>query len=75
MDCCDLHVFYGFAFPVVKIVRHYFLGQSFKSYRMSHVGVAYAENERMCVLMFTCGNLNLKLFKDIQYNQNMNTNN
>ena len=68
MDCCDLHVFYGFAFPVVKIVRHYFLGQSFKSYRMSHVGGAYAENERMCVLMFTCGNLNLKLCKDIQYN-------
>ena len=68
MDCCDLHVFYGFAFPVVKIVRHYFPGQSFKSYRMSHVGGAYAENERMCVLMFTCGNLNLKLFKDIQYN-------
>ena len=61
--------FLWFCFSSCEIVCHYFVGQSFKSYQMSHVvGGAYAENERMCVLMFTCGNLNLKLFKDIQYN-------
>ena len=65
MDFCNLHIFYGGCFSSCEIVRQKFVGQIFKSYRLSRLCGAYAENVGMCVLMFTCGNLNLKIFKYI----------